>query len=86
LVYLVLMGICVQIGQLYMTKALHAETTGKVMILQYLSVVYALVFGWGFFGETHGWLAVLGIALVVAGVFLNILYSKRQDAKTIAST
>ncbi len=81
LFFLVMMGICVQVGQLYMTKALHIETTGKVMILQYLSVVYALAFGWGFFGETHGWLAVLGISLVVAGVLLNILYSKRQDAK-----
>ena len=86
LFFLVLMGICVQIGQLYMTKALHAETTGKVMILQYLSVVYALGFGWIFFNETHGWIAVLGIALVVGGVLLNIIYSKKEDAKLIAST
>ncbi len=77
---LVLMGMCVQVGQLYMTKALHIETTGKVVIIQYMSVVYALAFGWMFLGETHELLAILGIALVVAGVALNIVLNKNKPA------
>lgn len=78
LLFLVLMGVCVQIGQLFMTKALHLETTGKVVILQYLSVVYALAFGFTFFGETYGIPAVFGIFLVVAGVVLNIVFSRKK--------
>lgn len=81
--YLILMGICVQLGQVYMTKALHIETVGKVSIMQYLNVVFAIILGYLFLAETYSVLAIAGIALVVAGVLLNVYFSRKEKAVTV---
>ncbi len=75
--YIVLMGICTQVGQLYMTKALHTETANKVIILKYLNIIYALIFGFFILGETHGFYSLMGIALVLSGIVLNVAYKRK---------
>lgn len=76
--YLGLMGICTQVGQLYMTKALHTEKANKVIILKYLNIIYALVFGFFILGETHGFYSMMGIALVLSGIVLNVAYKPKK--------
>lgn len=76
--FLFLTGVCTQIGQVNLTKALQAEKIAKVSILNYLGILYALLFGGFLFGETYTLQTLLGILLVVAGVILSILYSKRR--------
>lgn len=68
---LLVMGIFTQIAQLYMTKALHADHSSRIMPFKYFGVLYALGIGFFFFGETVPWLSGLGIALVLLGVILN---------------
>lgn len=75
--YIILMGICTQVGQLYMTKALHAEKANKVIILKYLNVIYALIFSVFLLGETYSFLALLGIILVLSGIVLNVSYKQK---------
>lgn len=75
--YLFLTGACTQIGQVNLTRALQAEKIAKVSILNYLGILYALVFGWFLFGEIYTLHTLIGIVLVVAGVICSILYSRR---------
>ncbi len=76
--YLILLGIFTQMGQLNLTKSFQSENVAKVSIIQYTGIIYALIFGWFLFGETHGWLEIAGIALVIGGVLLNIIFSNRM--------
>lgn len=78
-IYLLLTGICTQIGQVNLTRALQAERIAKVSILNYLGILYALAFGWFLFGETYRLQTIIGIALVVIGVILSILYGRRRE-------
>lgn len=76
--FLIATGICTQIGQVHLTKALQAEQVAKVSIVGYLGIIYALFFGWALFGETYTLQTIAGIFLVILGVLLSILYSRRK--------
>lgn len=81
--WIVLLGIGVltQFAQYFMTKAYQAEEVSKVANLKYLSIVYALLIGFVFFGEAFNVMSYLGMALVIIGVILNIWYKQRISAK-----
>ena len=70
-------GTLTQFAQYFMTKSYQAEEVSKVASLNYLSIVYALSMGFIFFGETFNVVTYLGMALVVTGVLLNVLYKQR---------
>jgi drug/metabolite transporter (DMT)-like permease len=61
-----------QVGQVCLTKSLQSERIAKVAVLNYIGLVYALIFGVTFFGEHYTAQTVLGISLVVAGVLLSL--------------
>lgn len=81
LFYLIMIGVCTQIGQIYLTKALHGDRVANVSVYNYLGVLYALFFGWVFFDEHYNLLTVGGIVLVLAGVILNVLYQRSFSSK-----
>ncbi|MBD78981.1 MAG: EamA family transporter [Crocinitomicaceae bacterium] len=70
---IILMGIFTQIGQLFMTKALHIEKANVVTPLKYTGIFYALAFDFFIFGVRYEWMTFAGIAMVLAGVTLNVL-------------
>lgn len=70
-VLLLIMGIFTQIAQLYMTKALHADHSSRIMPFKYFGVVYALAIGFFFFNESLPLWSIAGIILVLIGVILN---------------
>lgn len=76
--YLVLIGVFSQLGQIFLTNALQRERIAGVAIVNYTGLVYALSVGWIVFGESQGIMAIAGMALVVLGVLLSVLYSRRQ--------
>ncbi len=77
--YLVLIGVCTQLGQVNLTKALQMEKIANVSILNYLGIIYALIFGFTLFGEHYQWLSLSGIILVIGGVLLNFFYQKKES-------
>jgi drug/metabolite transporter (DMT)-like permease len=79
-------GVLTQVGQVCLTKALQAERIAKVAVLNYIGLVYALIFGVTIFGEHYTAQTVLGIALVVAGVLLAVLYGKPKPPEVIEET
>jgi drug/metabolite transporter (DMT)-like permease len=57
-----------------MTRAYQADELSKISSMKYLGIVYAMIFGYVFFGEMMSVQVHLGIALVLVGVVLNLLY------------
>lgn len=65
-------GICTQAAQYFMTIAYQNANVAKVSSLSYLGILYALFFGFFLFGETFGLMSYVGMALVLAGILLNL--------------
>ena len=83
LIILIGIGISTQIAQVNMTKALQMEEVGKVSIVRYLTIVYAIIIGYVFFKDDYGWTTILGIALVVLGVLLNLWFTKVKKVEAV---
>ncbi len=75
---LLLMGILTQIAQVYMTKALQNAEVNEITGLKYLGVIFALGFDLLIFDVHYQPMALAGIALVLVGVILNIMYKGRK--------
>ncbi|XMO88483.1 DMT family transporter [Algibacter sp. AS12] len=78
---LLALGVFGYFGQVNMTKALQAASTTQVAPLKYLEVIFTLLFGVFFFSEIYTFWSLLGIALIIAGLVLNIIYKGKKIAK-----
>lgn len=74
-VYLFSTAVLTQAAQLFMIKAFQMEEAVKISNLNYTSIVYALVLGYLFFGETLSVSTCIGIFVVLTGVFLNVNFN-----------
>ncbi len=72
--YLLLIGIFTQFGQVHLTKAFQRDKAAKVSILIYSGVIYAIAAGFFIFGETYSLATLGGIFMVVAGLILSVLF------------
>ena len=80
---LLMCGLLTQFGQTCLTKSLQAERIAHVSILNYSGMIYALAFGIFIFGEHYPAQTILGIALVVVGVVLSVVYGPRKPLEVI---
>lgn len=80
--YLLVVGVLTQIAQYFMTKAYQSEEISKVAHIQYLGILFALGYGWVFFGETFNFLTYGGMTLVLLGVIFNLLYKQQLEKRT----
>lgn len=85
--YLLLIGVFSQMGQIFLTSALQKEKVAGVAIINYTGLIYALLVGSLVFGEQQTAESLAGMLLVVFGVLLSVIYSNRkQDLEKIEST
>ena len=85
--YLVLIGIFSQLGQIFLTDALQRERVAGVAIVNYTGLVYALLIGSLVFQEPQTAESMSGMLLVVFGVLLSVIYSRRmRDLEKIESS
>lgn len=85
--YLFLIGVFSQLGQISLTNALQKERAASVAIVNYTGLLYGLLIGWFVFGEAQTLESLAGMLLVVAGVILSVIYSKRQkDIEKLEAT
>lgn len=84
--WLFLVGVFSQLGQMFLTNALQREPVAGVAIINYTGLVYAITIGWILFGEAQGPMALAGMALVVAGVAMSVLYGRRQRSREAVET
>lgn len=80
---LLMCGLLTQFGQTCLTKSLQAERLAHVSILNYTGMIYALVFGIFIFGEHYPAQTIIGIALVVLGVVLSVIYGQHRPLEVI---
>jgi drug/metabolite transporter (DMT)-like permease len=78
LIYLFLIGVFSQFGQIFLTKALQKEKAASVAIINYTGLIYGLGFGWLLFGENQSLGSILGMLLVVIGVAASVVYGLKQ--------
>lgn len=71
-VILLAIGFLTQFAQYFMTLAYQNAQLSKVASLSYLTIIYALGFGFFIFGETFNIMAYVGMAFVLLGVLLNL--------------
>ena len=79
--YLFLVGASTQLGQMAMTRSLQKEKASVVSIISYTGVLYALIFGYFLFDETYDAPAIMGMVFIIAGVILNILFTRRKEVQ-----
>jgi drug/metabolite transporter (DMT)-like permease len=83
-VYLLANAILTQAAQLLMIKAYQMEDAVKISNLNYTSIIYALILGYLFFGETLNVATCLGMFVVLTGVFLNVNFQQiRQYLRSV---
>ncbi len=75
-VWLIGVGLLTQIAQFFMTKSYQREAVSKVSIINYTSIIYALLFGFVFFDETFNFITYCGMGLSITGVILNVIFKK----------
>jgi drug/metabolite transporter (DMT)-like permease len=81
-VWLLLLGLFTQLGQYYMTKSYQVAAISTVAIVNYTEVIFAIVLGLLLFGENFNLYTYAGMALVCAGVVMNLLTRKRSVPPT----
>jgi drug/metabolite transporter (DMT)-like permease len=80
---LLMCGLLTQIGQTCLTKSLQSERLAHVSILNYTGLLYALAFGVFIFAEVYTMQTMIGIALVLLGVLLSVIYGQRKPLEVI---
>ena len=78
-ILLMSLGISGYFGQLYMTKAFQTAKTNQVAPLKYLEVIFTLMFGLLWFDEIYTIWSLLGIALIIGGLILNVMYKSKNN-------
>ncbi|WP_085517933.1 DMT family transporter [Marivirga sericea] len=76
---LLAIGVLTQFAQYFMTMSYQAEDLSKVASLKYLTIVYALGYGYVFFDESYNWIVFSGIFLILLGVILNVWFKNRIE-------
>lgn len=72
-------GISTQIGQFFMTRAYQEDLASRVSAVSYAGILWGAGAGLLVFDEHYNLLQYLGMAMVIAGVILNINAQKVKD-------
>ena len=76
-------GILTQIAQVNMTKAMHSGEMNEITGLKYLGIIFAIGFDLILFDIHYEIQVFIGMALVLSGVILNLLYKSRLRRKAL---
>lgn len=68
LFWLALIGVFTQGGQLYLTRGYSLHKAADVGLVNYVGVIYAVIFGWFIFGESLPWTVVVGMAVILMSI------------------
>lgn len=71
------LGVFGYFGQIFMTKAFQMGETNVIAPIKYIEVVFAIIVGVGFLGETYSLWSFIGMAMIISGLLLNIWYKRK---------
>ena len=75
--FLLSLGLFGYVGQYFMTKAFQSSQTNFVAPLKYLEVVFTMLLGLLWFNEAYSLFTLLGIFLVITGLSLNTVLTRK---------
>jgi len=76
-VLLGLLGFLGFLGQYFMTVAAQIESTDIVAPMKYIEIPFTILIGITFFGESYGWISVIGFVLIIFGLIANVIYKSK---------
>jgi drug/metabolite transporter (DMT)-like permease len=80
---LLAIGLLATVAQMMMTRAYRIGRTLTNASLQYLGIVFSVIFGVALFDDALAWSAVAGMVLIVgAGLYATLLRTHRQQPST----
>ncbi len=65
------------LGQYFMTIAAQMETIDIVAPMKYIEIPFTILIGMTFFGETYGWISVIGFIFIITGLIANVIYKSK---------
>ena len=74
------LGVFGYYGQVYMTKAFQTGKTNQVAPVKYVEVIFTVILGLLLFNEIYSFWSLLGIALIIGSLILNVLYKERKKS------
>ncbi|MGH1485409.1 MAG: DMT family transporter [Cellvibrionaceae bacterium] len=75
--FLLLVGMTTQLGQVGLTKAMQTETASKATSFSYLQVAFAALLGWWVFSEIPTVWTFVGGGLILLGAFINVVWKEK---------
>ena len=75
--FLFSLGVVGYFGQLFMTKAYQLGSANKIVPLKYIEVIFTMLLGIAWFGDSYPLLSVFGTLLVIVGLVLNVMYKQK---------
>ena len=78
-IFFILIGTLGYYGQFYLTKALQAEKASRTIQVKYIEVVFSLILGLFWFGESYTIISFLGIVLILVCMLLNVSYKQKKQ-------
>lgn len=79
LLVLISIGVTTQFAQYFLTKAYQLDDLSKVSSIQYIGIIFALIFGYFFFDESYTLKSFAGILIILVGVISNIWFKNRME-------
>lgn len=70
--FLIGTGIFTQVGQYFITRAYQMDTAARISSVSYIGIIWGVLMGKFLFGESYHANVLLGMAVVLGGVFLNL--------------
>jgi drug/metabolite transporter (DMT)-like permease len=84
LLLFVIMGLCGSVANLLLTQSYRLAEASLVTPIKYLSLVFAITFGFIIWGEVPKPLMLAGSALVVASSFIIFIREKQLKKEIVA--
>ena len=73
-------GIFGLIGQIFMTRAFQEAEASVLAPFKYMELIYAILMGYFFFGESYTMASLLAIILIMSGMIFNVYIKNYRKA------
>lgn len=79
LLFLIGTSVFTQLGQFYMTRAYQMDSAARVSSVSYIGIIWAVLMGKFLFDDQYPLSVLLGMAVVLLGVFVNLKKKSTQE-------
>ncbi|MBE6062108.1 MAG: DMT family transporter [Clostridium butyricum] len=78
IVYMILGGLCISFGQIFLTLAYKNAPACHIAMYDYLGLLISAIYGLFIFGEYPDYLSIIGYLIIILVSLINFLSQKKQ--------